>query len=363
MTDYNREPYFDDYDEDKNFLRILFRPGYAVQTRELTQLQTMLQKQIERHGKHIFREGTIVLGGGFDLQTDIEYVKIENVLPSVDSLSQFVGQTIEGETSGVRANVRAVDTDEENGNQVLFVRYTSSSGNNDRFLPDETLDVVDTSITADVLSSADNPIGKGTIFSIDDGVLFSKGFFISFERQTVVVSRYDTEPNATIGFFLTESIITPTDDTSLLDNAQGTFNFTAPGAHRLAIDAQLAVVDVGAEEENPDFNRILDVRNGEEAYSRERTEYSRLYEEIAKRTYDESGDFYVRGFTIRSREYLDTGQNEGYLAANKIPDDADQEVKDNPENYLSLDVEPGLAYVKGFEVNTDITDWWIHSYQ
>ena len=35
-------PYYDDFDEDKNFKRILFRPGYAVQARELTQLQTIL---------------------------------------------------------------------------------------------------------------------------------------------------------------------------------------------------------------------------------------------------------------------------------------------------------------------------------
>ena len=53
----NTSPYWDDYKDDKQFYRILFRPGYAVQARELTQLQTNLQKQIERHGKHIFTHG------------------------------------------------------------------------------------------------------------------------------------------------------------------------------------------------------------------------------------------------------------------------------------------------------------------
>ena len=47
-TDFNVDPYYDDYDEDKGFYRILFRPGYAVQAREVTQLQTILQKQVER---------------------------------------------------------------------------------------------------------------------------------------------------------------------------------------------------------------------------------------------------------------------------------------------------------------------------
>jgi len=45
-TDFNREPYYDDYDPDKGYYRILFRPGFAVQTRELTQLQTTLQEQV-----------------------------------------------------------------------------------------------------------------------------------------------------------------------------------------------------------------------------------------------------------------------------------------------------------------------------
>ena len=38
----------DDFDETKNYHRVLFRPGYAVQARELTQLQTALQAQIDR---------------------------------------------------------------------------------------------------------------------------------------------------------------------------------------------------------------------------------------------------------------------------------------------------------------------------
>ena len=53
----NTSPYFDDFDENKQFYRILFRPGYPVQARELTQLQTALQKQIARFGNHVFAHG------------------------------------------------------------------------------------------------------------------------------------------------------------------------------------------------------------------------------------------------------------------------------------------------------------------
>ena len=47
-TNFNVTPYYDDYDPTKEYYRILFKPGYSVQARELTQLQTMIQSQIKR---------------------------------------------------------------------------------------------------------------------------------------------------------------------------------------------------------------------------------------------------------------------------------------------------------------------------
>ena len=76
-TDFNVDPYYDDYDEDKKFLRVLFKPGYAVQARELTQLQSILQKQVERFGNHIFQNGSVVTGGQTFLQ-DATYIKLDS---------------------------------------------------------------------------------------------------------------------------------------------------------------------------------------------------------------------------------------------------------------------------------------------
>jgi len=53
----NVAPYYDDFEGSDNFVRTLFRPGFAIQARELTQLQSELQKQIESHGSHVFKEG------------------------------------------------------------------------------------------------------------------------------------------------------------------------------------------------------------------------------------------------------------------------------------------------------------------
>jgi hypothetical protein len=51
-------PYYDDFAQEKNFHRILFKPGFSVQARELTQLQTILQDQIKKFANHIFVDGS-----------------------------------------------------------------------------------------------------------------------------------------------------------------------------------------------------------------------------------------------------------------------------------------------------------------
>ena len=59
-TNLNISPYYDDFDKAKNFYKVLFQPGYPVQARELTGLQSIFQNQVESFGKHIFKEGSIL---------------------------------------------------------------------------------------------------------------------------------------------------------------------------------------------------------------------------------------------------------------------------------------------------------------
>ena len=74
-TNFNTNPYYDDFEEDKKFLRMLFKPGYAVQARELTQLQTILQKQVSRFGDHVFEDGSVVTGGQLVFQ-NTSYINV-----------------------------------------------------------------------------------------------------------------------------------------------------------------------------------------------------------------------------------------------------------------------------------------------
>ena len=63
QTNLNVAPYFDDYSPDSDYHKVLFKPGYPVQARELTGLQSILQNQIEKFGQHFFKEGAKVIPG------------------------------------------------------------------------------------------------------------------------------------------------------------------------------------------------------------------------------------------------------------------------------------------------------------
>ena len=84
-TDLNVTPYYDDYDEDKKYHRVLFRPSVPVQARELTQLQTILQNQVERFGEHMFKDGTIVKGAQFT-DTNVKFAKLNDANTSLSQL-------------------------------------------------------------------------------------------------------------------------------------------------------------------------------------------------------------------------------------------------------------------------------------
>lgn len=351
MTDnFNRSPYFDDYDPDKGFYRVLFRPSVAVQTRELNQVQSIIKEQIDRFGRHVFRDGSLVLGGSFDIENDVRHVKVTG-LPSVDQYELLIGRDVVGGDTGLRAYIIDGELDEGTNQFVYIVRYRSSNENDDReFTASETLS--GEGINLSVTTAETDPVGPASIFSISDGVVFSSGYFVAFEFQRIILDKYSATPTFSIGFDISDSVVRSEDDSSLLDNAAGTFNFAAPGADRYAIGARLVKAPVGQESTAFDaFSELALVRDGVLEESLERTQYARIYDEIAKRTYDQAGDYYVGGLGVRTREHLDTGANEGLVPSAGLSSSEIEELS----NQLSIDVEPGTAYVKGYEVNNRIT--------
>ena len=102
-TDFNVSPYWDSFAQDNDFYRVLFRPGFAVQARELTTLQTILQNQIEQFGNHFFKDGTIVIPGSVAYDNNYYAVKLQSTFGTPTPVS--VATYIEQYAAGTHANV------------------------------------------------------------------------------------------------------------------------------------------------------------------------------------------------------------------------------------------------------------------
>ena len=353
-TDLNVTPYYDDYEDKKEYYKILYKPGFAVQGRELTQMQTILQKQITRFGRHMFEEGTIVLPGNFQLFANnpsstgpLNYVKIRDVDNTGNniSLANFDGTILRGATSNVIAYVNVVADGSElsaNATKTLYVDYGPAAPGTNKKIFEANEILVSNVGNVVVLGTASSPIGKGSVFRITEGVIFSKEHFIYFPEQEVILDRYNDNPTAKVGFNIIENIIDYTNDSSLLDPALESSNYSAPGADRLKLTAVLESRSFDDNESIPNFTTLFTIKDGVLQTYNQRTQYSILKDELAKRTFDESGDYYVYGLDIEMRENADTGTNGGRFSASLNPD----------ANVISVRINPGTAYVKGYEIQT-----------
>ena len=347
-TNFNVDPYYDDFDETKNLYRVLFRPGLAVQARELTQLQTTLQNQIDRFGSHIFKEGSIVSGCEINYDQLRFYVRVmDDYGSNAVSISSWNGKRVTGNTSGLQAVV--VGT--ANGSiadfpatKTLIVKYLTgnSSGTSAQFKPGEILNS-NNSLSANVYTLA-NSVGTGSSFSIGEGVIFAKDHFIRVDAQSLSLNAYTSNTSWRVGFQINESIVSSSDDSTLLDPAQGSYNFNAPGANRLKLEATLTKIPVSSTSQN-NFVQLAEIKNGLVQQLADRPLYAQIRDYIAKRTYDESGDYIVNGYNIRLREHLSDGTNFGVYTSGEGGD----------STKLVAAVEPGSAYVQGFDVRNLVT--------
>lgn len=303
MKTFNSAPYYDDFDENDKFYRILFRPGFAVQARELTQLQTQIQHQIKRHGDHIFKEGAMVIPGQMSIRTNAPYIKIQATELNVANLA---GSLITDETGLVAEIILGVPV-EGTDPATLYLSYKTSSDDNvtQVFADNASLSIGTQSVTTVETEAS----GVGSIATIERGVYYVGGNFVLVEQQTIVLDKYTNRPTYRIGLTVNEQIITPEDNDILLDNAQGSYNYAAPGAHRYFIDLVLTKLSIDSTSDE-NFIELGQVSDGTILRHVRSTEYSVLEKTLARRTYDESGNYTVRPFNIEVREHRsnDRGQ-------------------------------------------------------
>ena len=357
-------PYYDDYFtvdsngktvETKNYHRILFRPGYSVQARELTQLQTSLQAQIDRHGQYAFKHGSRVVGGKVTVNTEYDFIKIDSSfthsvggsLNSDTYLTQFVGRTITGANNSgneIKAKVLQVVAQDGTDPNTLYIKYINKGAaarNVSTFATGEEFSSDGSSTYYGKVQSSGTPTGQGSVANIEEGVYFISGTFVHVPAGSLLLDKYTNTPSYTVGLSVSESIVDSGGDITLLDNAQGVPNTSAPGATRYQISTTL-VKESLTNLNSTDSNYITLLRIEAGKLQVDKTDATNttteLSKRLARRTFEESGNYSVKPFQLDIREHLDNGSNNGYLSSNS----------GGVATKVAIGIEPSTAYVQGF---------------
>ena len=364
-TNLNVSPYFDDFDANKNFYKVLFKPGQPVQARELTSLQSILQNQIETFGNHIFKEGSLVIPGGINYNNQLVGVQINPTFNGllVDSyIDNLLYSDIVGETSGARARVVYILKANQDTNPFTILYCTFKSGANS-FLGGENL-LTEFTVSSGFSSLTQINAGQsfcsaitgvptviGSALTVNEGVYFIRGYFVTVPTQEIILEWGSTTPSYSVGFEVFEEIITSDEDSTLYDNARGFSNFAAPGADRFRITTNLTKRRITRNDTiavtDKNYIEIFRILGGELKKLNRNSQYDEIAKEFARRTYDESGNYYVKPFTIEVKESLNNlkGSDGVYF-----PGEVTTQGLRASEALGVYKISPGKAYVQGFEV-------------
>ena len=343
QTDLSRSPYFDDYNVNKNFYRILYRPGVALQTRELNQMQTIMQDQIDKFGRFVFKDGSVTEGCSFTFDDNYSYVKINDNYSNnyAFTITDFIGKTVTN-ANGLKAtivNTVAGYQSQDPDLNTLYIKYLNTvnypnGAPQPVFANGENLaiaTVANVAVGNVTVATVTNSTGIGYAFTTTAGTIFKKGFFITVEPQTIIISKYSNSPdNISVGFDAVENIVTPEADSSLYDNAAGSPNYTAPGAHRLQLVPTLVTRTTSTLANTTSFFSLCDFKFGKPVSIKNTPQLAALGSELARRTYETNGNYVVYPFVLSTESKPSTDANVA--------------------TYNNLVSSRGLGYVEGYRV-------------
>ena len=361
-TDLNISPYYDDFDSERNFYKVLFKPGYPIQARELTTLQSILQNQVKSFGSHIFKEGSVVIPGNIAYDGNFNSVKLNPTNFGVDIslyINNFIGKKISGQISGTTAIIQFVALP-DGGNVedlTIYVKYLDSDNNfefnpfedGESLISEENITYGNTTINAGTpfasLISL-NATSVGSSASIGDGVYFIRGYFVNVSKQTIILDNYTNTPSYRVGLKIDELILSSGDDSSLYDPSKGFTNYAAPGADRFKINLTLTKKLI-SDLNDTDFVELLRVENGKIKIIEQKSQYNIIKDYMAERTYDESGDYTVEPFNVSVNNSLNDRLGNNGLFFNTET----TEQRNSPsEDLMCLKISPGKAYVRGYDI-------------
>ena len=363
----NNSPYYDDFDDTKNFLKILFKPGYAVQARELTQLQTILQSQVAKFADSIFQDGSQVFGGKIQV-TSTPYIRVDkfthDILTITSNSADTFLDTLTSNLLKVYSKVNGAFVELTTARVAYFEPSGYSTYDNYPVVFYDVVSIADTQngtfdmsedyylgltssgpflkvITGIVTENttppqyAVTPLGNGYLITVDEGIFYVDGYFVKTQKQTISLSkksiqgesestvdtnltyawadpgiRLFSKPSHRIGYEITRSVVTATQDQTLKDPARGFYNFNAPGADRYTINLALTAIEYDNQSldidnyNSADFIQVLRTTKGVVDYIKNQSSYSQILDLFARRTEDESGSYTVKPFIADVRNHL-----------------------------------------------------------
>lgn len=325
----NTAPYFDDFDENKKFYKILFRPGRSVQVRELNQLQSILQNQIARLGG--FTQGDIVhpsgtVGARFNnTAVFVKAVRNDNQTSFIANEEQikryWLGKEVTSQI-GVTGKIIGFDI---NGNDVRFfidLKSASASTGKKNFYRKDTISTTPENSDSPikfVVDSVSNSTGRIARVEIPTSIYFHNQYFVLVDEQTLFLtpdnknidSNWNTSVTCDVGIKMVESVVRHDQDESILDNASGSSNYGGAGADRLRIEGTLTKRPRQTIEQ--DFIVILSLEDGGvvDAPLVDKESLGIKSDAEARRIYEESGNYMVAPFTAASKPFLDTDDPDG----------------------------------------------------
>lgn len=473
MIETKNNPYYDDFDLTKGFLKVLFKPGLSVQTRELNQLQSILQSQLGQLSDSIFKDGSVVKDGKLTFKNDVNYVKVyDSYNNSNFSYNNFKDRmlagtfTLENNTT-VYVVSQVFDGFDRNNNNpgTLYLDYLGSGATSlnteniptytagqvlklvneiyvdnvdGTFIPMELVQGDNTNAPALMIQTDNNkfsilytsnlrfsngetirgatsgataiftsgeteqlmvqvqnvsdviePVGVGSFAILSSGIYYVEGYFVNVEPQRIILDEYSPLVSAKVGFTKEVEYISATEDNSLYDNANGTPNENAPGADRLKLT--LVLTQYGLYDEIPEqFIEIARINQSNVVFNTSNnSQWATIMDVLAKRTYDESGNYTVNSFIIDINEFLNEDDNNGiykeeYFGYKTEVEalNASMEIFGLPEpgqahryngitgskyyplndhdtflsacrDRVAVGINPGLAYVLGYEINLE----------
>ena len=366
-TNLNVSPYYDDFDRSKDFYKVLYKPGYPVQARELTTAQSIIQNQIQKFGTYVFKDGSKVIPGDPSFEDNILALKVNPSNLGVDVsvyIDNFLGKKVTGQESKISGEIKFIAKPSTDPVDDIILYITAFNFGNEevsKFIDGESLVCSENVIYGNTTINANTPFVSlissdstsfGSIASIEKGVYFIRGYFVDVLQQTIILDYFTNKPSYRIGLQINETIVDAKDDSSLYDNASGFTNFAAPGADRLKITLTLTKKEL-TDKSDTDFLEVLQVENGKIKKIDETSVLNELGKVLAERTFEESGNYSVKPFIVSVHNSLNNnlGNNGLYFEG-----DTTQSGNTPSDDLMSVKISPGLSYVRGFRVNKQGTN-------